>query len=108
MNKPTVSQRAMLRKTKLQLINMLEEQRLIIRKANENNTKHEHLVIRKQSMINTLQNEASQAGAKYEHLCTNHESMLRDNCRKEIEFEQLNNAYMDALELNVRLLLEKE
>jgi len=98
----------MMRKTKATLIDMLEEQRQLVVKANEIKEQEARVVIRKQSMINTLLNEASQADAKYEHLLVKHEGMARDKCRQETEFEQLKNAYMDALELNVRLLLEKE
>ena len=96
MTKSKILRSLMMRKTKAVLIDMLEEQRQLIVKANDAKDEEARRVIRKQSMINTLQNEASQADAKYEHLLVKHENMLRDKCRQENELETLKAQVIDT------------
>jgi len=97
----------MMRKTKIQLIDLLEQQRQFIAETTVNKDDQIHKMMQKNTRINELCNDLRQMEGKYEHLATKHSDLNRELGRKDQEINQLKNVYMGALELNVQLLQEK-
>ena len=106
--KVPVIRQIMMRKTKAVLIDMLEQQRQFLTRANAKLEDATNRVEYRDKVIADCAIKHTEFDAKYEHLKMKHDSLNRELARKDQEIIQLKNVYMDALELNVRLLLEKE
>ena len=98
-----VTQTIMMRKTKIQLIDLLEQQRQFIAETTVNKDDQIHKMMQKNTRINELCNDLRQMEGKYEHLKQKHSDLSRELGRKDREIQQLKDAYIDKLELIVEL-----
>jgi len=98
-----VTRTIMMRKTKTVLIDMLEEQRQLIAKANIETDRQKALLANEFIRYASLNKRFEHREAKYEHLKTKHSDLNVKLGSKDREINQLKDAYIDKLELIVEL-----